>query len=191
MEELDIDDILAGLSNAAYADHHIMLLQLLANHVCEDIDATIAKKVQSFSMAHMQARIKRFDAEELDLIFIVLSNLTTADANCELFLEYLSEDSAAMTTFKLAVQSLLGINSTSSLVPTEQTGTVEDDPYQKMASLLCNITRMEAGQKLLLDRKPPCFFPHIIEQVILLNIVLIHVSICLIHSLVYALDEIC
>jgi hypothetical protein len=173
MEDLNVDDILAGLGNAGYADHHVLLLQLLSNRVCEEEfnkDGTDTKKVIEFAFQVFRS-IDQRSAEEIDLLFTVLSNMTQQESNCDIFLGVLSENEDKMALFKSMINIYLSISrSRAAQIFVSETldsdgNCITIDPFQKMSYLLCNLSRQPDGRRILLDRRPPGYFPYLLQQV--------------------------
>jgi hypothetical protein len=178
MDDLDLDDILAGLRDTAYAPHHVMLLQLLANRVCEDSfllpveeqEANV-RKVASYGFENFR-QVASKSAEEIDLLLTVLSNMTQPEPVSEIYLNVLQQEADSMSQFKCMINFYLSISRPPVAeqfltdVVDEEGNCAVIDPFQKMGYLLCNLSRLTDGRRILLDRKPPSYFPYLLQQVL-------------------------
>ena len=157
MEELNIDDLINGLASVDYAEYHVVFLQMLSNIVADEEsskDETVGKKVLEFSFKRLQKSRTDNNNEEIDLVLTILSNFTVLESNSTRFFEYLDTSADDAESFKVAVHAFL-----------QPPPATEEDPYQKMAFLLCNLSRIDLGRRLLLKQTPLCPIEHILRQI--------------------------
>ncbi len=168
MEDLNVQDVLAGLKNVLFIEHHITLLQLLSNMVCEDAvanDEAQVRTIITFTMQKITAALgaqhqeAQHQEETLDLCLTVLSNLTVLEKNSQIFLEVVE---AFAEPFRRVLLSYFNSdNITQILVEGNE---ISFDPFQKALFIVCNITRLEAGRALVL-RRSSNYIPLILSEV--------------------------
>jgi hypothetical protein len=108
----------------------------------------------------------------IDLTLALINNLTVAEENCLVFLSMIeiikpgvkqqATPVGGRCPFRVAISRFMEHNP-----QLEEEGTSDwstADPYQHIASILCNLARLQDGRELLLLRSSG-YMPHIITQV--------------------------
>ena len=170
MDELSVSDLLAGLSNAEYADYHVTLLQLLSNACAEPtISQEELRQVAVYSFHRLTTLMLNISGNEeaIDLLLIAISNLTILEEACGNFLKTIdTEGGDLLTTFTKFIDFFLDHNPQAEepIQSHEEDAPNISDPFQHMSSVLCNITNIELGRNILL-RQSSGYMPKLVAQV--------------------------
>ncbi len=93
METLTVEEIIGGVQNEDYAEHHVVLLQLLSNLVGESSEEAMVLSVFQFVLCHLQQiYCQPHQEEKTDLLLVILSNLTVSETNSALLMKLISSD---------------------------------------------------------------------------------------------------
>ena len=180
MSSLSIADLIAGFTNAAFKKKDV-LLRLLVNRSAEatvgDFDADAVKTLfmltlKLLSLSVVQAAtmssgtVSTAGAELINLCLSLLCNLTVPEPNAQLLVDAHIVNTAPVgeasplivvsTELMQAVEAFLAYDcqlleeASSSTLTADEWARV--DPWQHMASVLCNVARLEDGRRLLLRR---------------------------------------
>lgn len=150
MDELSIQEIINGLNDQNFTEHHLLLVQLLANRFADDqhIQSTDVEATLKYLLSWLNVNSSIFHETELvHFHLVVLANLTLTEANCAFFFSQMSIDVAP---FQRLVGAFLGHNAQTEEEPLEESEWTLLDPLQHVASVLCNLTQWEDGRKIIL-----------------------------------------
>jgi Domain of unknown function (DUF383)/Domain of unknown function (DUF384) len=173
VDGLSIAEILSGFSDLTLKRKSDLMLELLINKSAENSAAFDSKSLEdSFTvcMNHLISPSKK-SSRLIDLCLSLLCNLTVTEENSQRFLhKYLLLESSGVSTLTsellFLMESFLTYDSQLSEVDSVDTdGSAgpsvdstdsqdwgERDPWQHMSSILCNLTRLEGGRKIILKQ---------------------------------------
>lgn len=173
VDRLSIADILSGFSDLTLKRKSDIMLELLINKSAEnsaDFDSKSLEDSFTVCMNHLISSSKK-SSRLIDLCLSLLCNLTVTEENSQRFLQkYITLESSGTSTLTSELLSLMEsfLNYDSQLLeidPVDTDGVSshlldskdsddwgERDPWQHMSSILCNLTRLEGGRKIVLKQ---------------------------------------
>lgn len=152
MDELDIDDLVSGISNVTMKEYKPAIIQCLVNKVADGLDSLSekdAKLIISTSLNSIPAEKKN---DVVDLHLILLSNITVSVEKCDLFMDLVEGDGALYAAFRSIIDNFLSNNPQLEENVADPSEWVNADPYQYTANLLCNLCQCTRGRKVLLNK---------------------------------------
>jgi len=175
MSEYSIDDLLNGLYEESFKEHHPTLLQLLVNLAGSDIDNFTTTtttdndksqiiKVYEYILITIHNNI---DNEMINLLLSLLANLTINDDNITIFLNHIdidnnnnnSSSNVLRDSFIKIIDIFLDYNPhVDNTIVKDSNNDINDDtwynydPWQHTASILCNFCRIDIGRKIILKQ---------------------------------------
>lgn len=174
-DQPSISEIIRGLSDPddSLAEHGLLLLQLLVNKAAEiaagESSEPVAFEVVISVYAYcLQALTKEKDPQKVNLLLSTLANITIIGEHAEAFMNLIAEDSSRKTEVNSGSSSpcvaafrtvlSIGLNSynpqdekimTGSDISDPDSFWESNDPWQHTMSLLCNLSTLEVGRRLL------------------------------------------
>ena len=181
-DNLTISEIVAGFSDASLRSSKDILFELLVNKSAENIDLfdeESLKVVFPICVKHLCSSAAH-GSPLVDLCLSLLCNLTITENNCQILLDlYVIKEESGLSSLKsdfaYIIESFL--NYDSQLVEQTDDDCAPDttcnssgslwevkDPWQHVAGILCNITRLEDGRRILLKQSSK-FMPRLVKQI--------------------------
>jgi len=155
LDEVSNEQLLLGLSSLEYAEQSTALLAILAERM-EVIDDSIAQSVIEEIMQTCETKLlqKSLDNVQLELLLSITTNVTISELHCTIFVDkYCTEKDSSFINHLLT--KFCGFDLATSH---------ELDPWEHVASILCNISRFETGRSLVLN-KSSGFMEKLLQQV--------------------------
>ena len=173
-EDYSVSDLLNGLKEDSYKQHHTTLLQLLVNIAgsnINDFNSTITSNdtktllVEVYEYILSKLHKDSIENEMINLLLSLLANLTIDDNNISIFLNYIDIDNdnsknVLRNSFIQMIERFLDYNPQveNSIVSNDNDNIINDDiwynydPWQHTSSILCNFCRIDNGRKIILKQ---------------------------------------
>jgi hypothetical protein len=175
MEELTVSEVLTGLVTREYQDHRLALLQHLTNCFAENgsiAGGSDLKNVFKTLLVLLTTTIGTDEdkCRQINCCLTALVNATTSEENIHLFFVVLQEsmdNESYSDKFHRCITNFLDYNP--QLEDDASKNEASDywevnDEWQHLGNLLCNITQIEEGRKILL-RQSTGYMEKLIVQV--------------------------
>ena len=193
-DQLSIKEIVSGFADPSLRNSRDILYELLINKSAGNLDIFDDKSLKDiFTVCFKQLCSTTKEALTLtDLCLSLICNLTTSEENSQILLDlYIIREQSGVISlksdFSYVVESFLEydsqlveqgddgaiadstVNSCSKgdsmdMITSECADWVKKDPWQHVSSILCNITRLEDGRRILL-RQSSQYMGMLIKQI--------------------------
>lgn len=157
MDDLEVDEILAGLGNQSFIDQRLHLLELLTNKLAEETQIDDSKLRSVFEILLTIPIVTSSSTEDgkriINTSISALCNATVSEPAAMLLLDCIEpEDSKLNKQFHFIIKKYLQYNPQAEVEETESElidWTLADE-WQYVGSVLCNICQVEKGRKIIL-----------------------------------------